>query len=139
MREEDLPTEELLCYALTREEVCSGKFSPEKLVGDLSLFSECKFIGSAPTTSTYKLGITMLEKYDFTDVEIIDTPYIDLYYKMMCEGLGAVITHDTVIAASPPPQAKVIYFISNHPSSENSMYILTKKNAKIAPHVEGFI
>lgn len=139
MREEDLPTEELLRYALTREEVCSGVFSPEKLVGDLSLFSECKFIGSAPTTSTYKLGITVLEKYDFSDTEIIDTPYTDLYYRMMCDGLGAVITYDTIVAASPAPTDKVLYFVSNHPSSESSMYILTKRNAKIPSFVEEFI
>ena len=139
MREDELPTEELRPYALTYGEVVDGVYPKEKLVTDLTLFSDCKFIGSAPTSNTYKLGITMLEKFDFSDVEVIDTHYADIYFRMMCEGLGAVVTYDTVIAATAPPKENLLYFTTSHPSSDSSLYLLTKRNIEPSRAAKEFI
>lgn len=124
---------QLRAFALTREEVLSGRLPAEKLVTDLSLFRDVKFLHIASIPYITKRRAALFDKFEVAAHITSSTSRTYMNYNLMRAGFGALLTTDAQLTVIPPepgclffplggPQAlqnySVIYSLKNRPHSQ---------------------
>ena len=81
----------------------------------------------------------LLGNYATTPFFIENVRHIGMHYSMMCEGLGAVMTTDSVVATTPTGRENIVYFILKTPQARRRLYLIRRRGAISNPVIENFI
>ncbi len=136
----DLPgAEALKAYALTRDEILSGKVFQERIISDYSLFDDIAFLRIGRSGSTWRHVSDFLENRTVSRCNIYNSRSLDKSYDMMLYGNGAIITADSIIATRPEKGDEIYYFLINSPGSIRHAKIVYKKDTPPSDCVKNFI
>ena len=138
MRPDTPGIEKALPYAMTFEEALSDR-ETGKEYSDYSIFSDIKFIHIGKSSSIWKYMPEFIEEYAVSNCRIYNSRRFDMHYDMMREGMGAVITSESVIMAHRDVE-NVVYFKSKIKSQEKrNLLIVYKKGIPLSKTASEFI
>lgn len=130
--------EKLIPYALTREEILSGKDFPDKKA-DYSLFENLEFIRYTKSATIRREMADFMERCRISKCYAQNSRKYDVKYDMMLEGMGSVITTELLVRNRPDRSDEVLYFIPNAAVSSRVVKIVYKKSTSLSRSAEEFI
>ena len=125
--------EKLRHLSLTREEIVTGNYSPEREIENTSIFGDIEFLQFSRKSDTGKRMAKILGNYKSARCKIQNAKHSGMHYDMMCAGVGAVLTTSLAIVQKPYHQ-DILFFV---PKSEESYrkiflaYNFSSKNNKL--------
>ena len=131
MRKELLPTPALARYALSREDILLRRYDESVKIDDLSLFYNTPFLPQRPDTQIATFTNTFLQNVPTSPHAIPTIPGLASNYLLMCNGLGAAITTDTIIAASYANSEDLIFFVPKTPTARATVSMIYAKNFEL--------
>ena len=130
--------EKAMSYAMTFEEVISDNETGKEYT-DYSIFSDIKFIHIGKSSSIWKYMPEFIEQYSISNCRIDNSRRIDMHYDMMLQGMGAVITSESVIMAHRDKE-NIVYFKSKSKvQEERELLIVYKKGISLSKTAIDFI
>lgn len=97
-------------YAVSYEELISGKYSKDKEMADTTLFDGLEFIYNPPNSNIQKKRKILFGKSDMVPYITANAGRQQLNYNLMRSGFGALLTTDANIATMPSG-TKCMYFV----------------------------
>ena len=113
-------------YSVTREELISRTYSPEKEIEDFSIFKGIRFLRFRKGSLSYQHMAKIIGDYAAASYTIENISNTGLHYNMMAAGLGALLVSDTIVATSAINSENILYFVLKCPESYRKVYILSK-------------
>jgi DNA-binding transcriptional LysR family regulator len=108
--------ENLQHLTLTRDEILTKSYAPDREIEDLSIFSDVEFLGFARKSDTEQRMAKMLGSYKSSRYKIQNARHSEMHYNLMCAGVGAVLT-TTLAIEQKPKDENILFFL---PKSEDS-------------------
>ena len=138
MRRDTPGAEALLPYALTREEILSGKdFSDKK--ANVTLFEKFEFIRYTKTANIRKEMPGFMERCLISKCYTQNSRKYDVKYDMMLEGMGCVIISELLLRQRPDRSGEVLYFLPDTAASARQAKVIYKKDASLSKSAREFI
>ena len=134
-----LSTDALLPYILTRGEVTEGNIPKNKLLRDMSLLSEIPFFDYAAFSNTRQKITALLGEYTRCEHRIENARSVDMQYRLMRQGIGAVLTSDLHVKDSIFDEEDIVYIAPDSDEAVRTLYFVTNKDKPVTPAVECFI
>lgn len=138
VKREHITSDELKSYALSRDDILSGKDFPDKLITNYELFCDIKFHKVPRSGIIWRDMSDFLSQCTFSQYYSYNTRKNDVAYKMMLNGLCAVVTTDYVISLFPE-RADVLYFLVKAQKSSRQAMLIYKKDKELTPALSEFI
>lgn len=139
MRREMPGAERLAPLALTREEIVTGQYDRAREIEDLSIFQEIEFIEYENKAITGRSMAQMLGDYKTARYAIHNARHSEMHYNLMCAGVGAVMTTDSLIAKTSREAENILYFMPKCKESHRTIYLARNHSADENPIVKNFI
>lgn len=138
VKREHITSDELKAYALSRDDILSGKNFPDKLITNYELFCDIKFHKVAKSGIIWRDMSDFLSHCSYSPYYSYNTRKNDVAYKMMLNGLCAVVTTDYVISLFPE-RDDVLYFLVKAQKSSRQAMLIYKKDKELTPELSEFI
>ncbi len=138
VKNEHITSDELKAYALSRNDILSGKAFTDKLITNFELFCDIKFHRVSKSGIIWRDMSDFLSKCTFSQHYSCNTRKNDIAYKMMLNGLCAVVTTDYVISMFPE-RDDVSYFLVKAQKSSRQAMLIYKKGKELTPALCEFI
>ena len=137
-KREHITSDELKAYALSRDDILSGKDFPDKLITNYELFRDIKFQKVPRSGIIWRDMSDFLSQCSYSPYYSYNTRKNDVAYKMMLNGLCAVVTTDYVISLFPE-RDDVLYFLVKAQKSSRQAMLIYKKDRELTPALSEFI
>jgi len=124
--------------ALTREEILTKSYSPDREIEDMSVFSDFEFLGFSPKSDTEHRMSKILGNYKSSDYKIENARHSEMHYNLMCAGIGAVLTSSLAIAQKPYDE-NILFFMPKSEESYRKIYLAYNLSAKNNQLIKNFI
>ena len=124
--------------ALTREEILTKSYSPDREIEDMSVFSNFEFLGFSPKSDTEHRMSKILGNYKSSDYKIENARHSEMHYNLMCAGIGAVLTSSLAIAQKPYDE-NILFFMPKSEESYRKIYLAYNLSAKNNQLIKNFI
>lgn len=108
--------EKLEHLALTREEILTKSYSPDREIEDMSVFSEIEFLDFFQKSESTERMMKILGSYKSSHCKIHNSRHSEMHYNLMCAGIGAVLITSLAIKQKPFDE-NILFFM---PKSEDS-------------------
>lgn len=131
-------SEELKKYAISREELLTGRDYTERVIADYSLFRGVDFMKVNSKSTLWRDMSKFLSHCDISPCQINNSRNIDIIYDMMLCGMGAAITTD-IIVGQYPPRDDVMYFLVKVQNPTCQLYAIYKKGVELTDATVSFI
>lgn len=125
--------------AIGREAFLSRTYTPREELEDLSVFREVPFLYFFKNGSTYRYMEALLGEYRCADCSIKNVRHSGVHYRMMCAGMGALLTTDVAVAAAPAAEGEILFFVPSGTRAQRVLYAVQKKDAASDLVVEHFL
>ncbi len=130
--------EKLRPYALNWEEIATGNYSADREIEDLSIFKNIKFIKYVTKSDlSYRIR-HMLGDYKTANYTVKNAKSGEIYYNLMCEGIGALVTTDTLISKMEQESANILFFVPKSKESYRTLYLARKNETENNPLIKNF-
>lgn len=126
-------------YALTREEILLKNYGSEREIEDLSVFAPIPFLPHRSDTTKATFTAQFLLTVDVSEHSIPNIPSLTSNYYMMCAGLGAVVTTETIVAAMRAPTEDIRFFVPKSPSACATFALLCAADRELSPAAKQFV
>lgn len=126
-------------YILTRGEVLSGKIPEGKLICDMSLLSDIPFFDYETFSNTRQKINAILGEYKHCDHRVENARSVDMQYRLMRQGIGAVLTSDLHVRDRIFDDEDIVYLVPRSDEATRVLYFVINKDKQITPAVERFI
>ncbi len=130
---------ELEPYAVSAKELLDKSYSPKKELEDFSLFRSIRFFRFRKGSLTYQHMAKILGDYAACPHAITHVTHSGMHYAMMSQGLGALLTSDSLVAASPYPSEDILFFVPKCPESHRTLYLIRQANVPSNPILDDFL
>ena len=125
-------------YAVPPKEMMERRISPEHEIEDLSVLSDVPFIKTGkPSDSDRRLSI-MIKDHKVALCCVAHAKSFDMRYRMMQEGLGAILASDLFLSKFPQDQENIYYFALKNPLSYRKLLMHRRKNSDNDKILEAF-
>ena len=121
--------ESLAPFALTREEILTKSYSPDREIEDTSIFSDIEFVEFSRKSDTGKRMLKILGNYKSTHYKIKNSRHSEMHYNLMCAGVGAVLT-TTLGIAQMPYDDDILFFIPKCEDSYRKVFLAYHTSSK---------
>ena len=113
----NMPGAERLSHlALTREEILTKNYTPDREIEDMSIFRDVEFLEFPRKSTTDQRMTKLLGNYRPSHYKVENARHSEMHYNLMCAGIGAVVTNSLAIAQKPYDE-NILFFM---PKSEES-------------------
>lgn len=126
-------------YAVTKNELLSGGLPNTKTIPQKALLRHVPFLEFSKNGNTAHYMTALLGEYRTSPYKITNSRHGVVHFYMMCEGLGALLTNDCVVALSGVDNEDVFYFVFDEEQSTRNLYLITKKGRAISQNLQRFI
>ncbi len=121
--------ESLAPFALTREEILTKSYSPDREIEDTSIFSNIEFVEFSRKSDTGKRMLKILGNYKSAHYKIKNSRHSEMHYNLMCAGVGAVLT-TTLGIAQMPYDDDILFFIPKCEDSYRKVFLAYHTSSK---------
>ena len=130
--------EKLRHLAVTREEILTGRYSPEREIEDMSVFEKIPFLEFERKADTAKRMVKILGNYRPSHYKVENARHSEIHYNMMSVGVGAAMVTSLAIAQKPYDE-NILYFLPKSEESHRKIYLAYHPSAKRNPQIRNFI
>lgn len=123
---------------LTRDEILTKTYSPNKEIEDMSIFSDVEFLEFSGKSNTAKRMAKILGSYKASHYKIENARHSEMHYNLMCEGISAVVT-TTLAIAQKPYDKDILFFMPKCEESHRKIYLAYNYSSKNNPILKNFI
>ncbi len=138
VRRDGITDERLLGFALSHNDIVSGKIDSKKIITDYTLFSEVEFLRVSRNSSIQHYVHKFIENGSISSCHIYNAQTLEAHYRMMLNGMGAIVTTDYLVK-NLPESPEVLYFITDHPENFRQAKILYIKEKELPKIAQEFI
>ncbi len=131
--------EKLSKYALTRDEILTGNFLKAKEITDYKMFNDIEFFKPGINSNAWKKMPEFMSQCTHSSCHLINFRRMDLYYKLMLEGLGALIAPQIIVSENPDANDELCYFALDIENNERQAMIVYKKGVPLTKSMQNFI
>lgn len=129
---------ELAHLSLTRDEILTKSYSPEREIEDTSIFRDVEFIGYTRRSNTDARMTKILGNYRSSRYRIENARHGEMQYNLMSAGIGAVLTNSLAIAQKPYDE-NILFFMPKSEESYRKIYLAYNYMSKDNPLIKSFI
>ncbi len=130
--------EKLRHLALTREEILTKSYSPEREIEDMSAFGDISFLDFSRKSDTGRRMAKILGNYKPSNYKILNSRHSEMHYNLMCAGIAAVITTTPTIEQKPYDK-NILFFMPKCEESYRKIYLSYNYSSKNNPLIKNFI
>lgn len=135
----DLPgAEKLRSLALTREEILTKSYQPEREIEDMSVFRDIRFLEFSRKSETGIRISKILGPYKSANYKIQNSKHSEMHYNLMCAGIGAVFT-STLGIKQKLYDEDILFFMPKCEESYRKVYLSYNYSSKGNPLIKNFI
>jgi DNA-binding transcriptional LysR family regulator len=135
----DLPGAEKIAHlALTRDEILSKDYSPEREIEDVSIFSDFEFLEYPQRSDTSERMSKILGAYKPSRCKIQNARHSEMHYNLMCEGVCATITTTTTVAQKIDDE-NILFFMPKCNESYRNIYLMYNCASRNKQLIKNFI
>lgn len=131
--------EKLSKYALSRDEILTGNFSKEKEITDYQMFKDIEFFKPGINSNAWKRMPEFMSQCKHSSCRLINFRRMDIHYKLMLEGLGALIAPQTVISENADDKNELYYFALGIENNDRQAVLVYKKDRQLTNSMQNFI
>lgn len=136
----DLPDiKKFLDFAVTRDELISSDYPESKEIEDLSVFGGVRFITHNSNSNIQKYLNRLIPDHVHSSYSIKNVQHAVMHYNMMCAGLGALLTTDTIVNANPQCQNSLVFFVPKDREIKRTVYIARESTLEPTVPMKKFI
>ena len=132
--------DKLLPFAVSREEILSGK--PTREIGntELPLFASIEFI-TTDTVTNYMRRITELlgNNYSLSPISVKNLRNLGMNYEMMRAGLGATVVSDIDLLHPIFDDERIVYFAFKGRNRNKGLYAVRRKGEELSDEARRFV
>ncbi len=136
---EKMINETLLPYAVAREELIDKSYSEDKLFEDPAIFNGIPFLRLGEHSTVMGKMDKLLGDYETSHYIVENARHTAMHYKLMREGLGAVLLSDVHAMICENLGEEIKYFVPKSEESKRILYIVKKKNSAKDPIADAFV
>lgn len=130
--------EKLEHLALTRDEILSNNYSPEREIEDMSVFADVEFLEYPRKNDTDQRMSKILGNYRPSRYKIENARHSEMHYNLMCAGIGAVLTNTLAIAQKPYDE-NILFFMPKSEESYRKIFLAYNFSSKNNRLIKNFI
>lgn len=131
--------EKLAEYSLTRDEVLSGDYSPEREVTDITIFRDINFFKPGANSGAWTKFPEFWNQCTNAPVRVTNFRRMDFQYSLMLAGVGAIITPPVKLIEDKRESDNLYYFVIGTPKNERRTMLIYKKNIPLSKNAAEFI
>lgn len=139
MHKEMEGAKELAHLALTREEIISQSYDKNREIEDMSVFENIRFMAFSKLSPVNKTMEKLFGRYKSAPYKVVAARQSKMHYDLMCAGIGALVTTDTIIAKAQHDADDILFFVPKSRDSYRTIYLLRKQRTDDNPVVRDFI
>lgn len=124
--------------ALTRDEVVTKKYSKDREIEDMSIFSNIDFLEFPLKSDTHHRMSKILGNYRSSPYKIENARHSEMHYNLMCAGIGAVLTTSLAIAQKPYDE-DMLFFMPKSEESYRKINLAYNFSSRNNPLIKNFI
>ena len=126
---------ELQHLALTREEILTKSYAPEREIEDATIFSNVEFLEFQRKSDVTRRMAKILGSYRTSRYKIENARHSEIHFNLMCAGIGAVLTNTLAIAQKPHDE-NILFFMPKSEESYRKIFLAHNDHTKNAPIVQ---
>ena len=115
-------------FAVSYQDVVSQNIAPEREITDMSIFGEIPFIVTGRSSDTDRRLSMMIKNYKAAPCMVTNAKNVDIRYRIMKEGIGAVLASDIFLSNYPQDSEDLYYFAIRSPFAYRTLYVQHLKN-----------
>lgn len=138
MHKKMLGSEKLEHLKLTREEILTKSYSPDREIEDTSIFSSIDFLDFPRKSDTGRRMSKILGNYRSSRYKIENARHSEMHYNLMCAGIGAVLTNSLAIAQKPYDE-NILFFMPKSEESYRKIYLAYNSSSRNNQLIKNFI
>ena len=127
----DLASAALLSHAIPREQILKRQYTDEQTLSDLSLMDDLPFITTLDNSRTQLFDI-LGSHFSLSPISVSDSRNASMHYRLVKEGLGAVLILDTSLRNPLLEDQELIFLVPSLPKSYRTLYALWRKGEKLS-------
>ena len=131
--------EKLSKYALLRDEILTGNFPKEKEITDYKSFKDIEFFKPGINSNAWKKMPGFMSQCKHSSCRLINFRRMDIHYKLMLEGLGALIAPQTVVSENTDDKNELYYFALGIENNYRQAMLIYKKDRQLTKSMQNFI
>lgn len=125
-------------FALTRDEILTKTYSPDREIEDTSIFSDIEFLEFSRKSDTDQRMSKIFGNYKSSRYKIENAKHSEMHYNLMCAGIGAVLTNSLAIAQKPFDE-NILFFIPKSEESYRKIFLAYNFSARNNKLIKNFI
>ena len=114
-------------FAVPYQDIVSQNIASEQEITDPSIFAEVPFVITGRISDTDRRLATLIKNYKTASCMVTNAKNADLRYRIMKEGLGAVLISDVFLSNFPQDSENLYYFAIRSPHVYRTLYIQHRK------------
>jgi len=130
--------EKLGRFAITRDEILENRYSVDREIEDMSIFSTTEFLEFPIKSDANQRMSKILGNYRSSRYKIENARHSEMHYNLMCAGIGAVLTSSLTLAQKPFDE-NILFFIPKCEESYRKIYLAYNSLSKNNKLVKNFI
>ena len=130
--------EKLQHLALTRDEILTKDYCPDREIEDMSVFGDVEFLEFPRKSDSDQRMSKILGSYKTSRCKIENARHSEMHYNLMCAGIGAVLTNNLAIAQKPYDE-NILFFIPKSEESYRKIYLAYNFSNKNNQLIKNFI
>ena len=124
---------------MTREEILTNAFSPDREIEDMTVFRDIPFLDFARSSDVNQRMNRLLGNYKTSCYKIENSKHSEMHYNLMTAGVGAVFTTNLTIQQKPHEDDNILFFLPKSEESYRKIYLAYNPSSKNNPLVKRFI
>lgn len=133
-----LREEKLRSLALTRDEILTKSYSPDREIEDTSIFKNVEFLDFPRNSNTQQRMTKILGSYKSSNYTIQNARHSEMQYNLMSAGIGAALISSLAIAQKPYDE-NILFFMPKSEDSYRKIYLTYNASSKSNPRIKSFI
>ena len=130
--------EKLRQFAITRDEILTKRYSIDREIEDMSIFSTTEFLEFPIKSDTHQRMSKILGNYRSSRYKIENAKHSEMHYNLMCTGICAVLTNSLAIAQKPYDE-NILFFMPKCEESYRKIYLAYNSLSKNNQLIKNFI
>jgi len=125
--------------AVSYEQISAHNIAPDQEISDISVFRDVMFIKTGASSNSDKRLSQILQNHKVSPCVVTTSTTFELRYKLMLEGIGALLVSDLFVTDFPHKKEDVLFFALRDPLSFRTVYIQHRNNGSENKIISNFI
>ena len=124
--------------ALTKDEILTESYSPDREISDMSIFKDVEFLDFSKSSHTKQQMIKLLGNFKTSNYRIQNSRHSEMHYNLMCGGIAALLT-STLAIAQKPYDKDILFFVPKSKDSYRKIFLAYNYYSSDNPVIKDYI